>query len=48
VNKKLTTLTLADIDPQYRDGARHYYTFDLLTPRLFQGWTADLKKGKLE
>ena len=46
VNSKLSTLNLADIDSQYRDGAKQYYTFDLLTPNQFQGWIADLKKGK--
>ncbi|MBL7084049.1 MAG: hypothetical protein ISS41_10555, partial [Candidatus Aminicenantes bacterium] len=47
VNKKLSTLNLADIDSQYRADARQYYTFDLLTPNQFQGWISDLKKGKL-
>ena len=46
VNSKLSTLNLADIGSQYRDGAKQYYTFDLLTPNQFQGWIADLKKGK--
>jgi len=47
VNKKLSTLNLADIDSQYRGDAKQYYTFDLLTPHQFKGWIADLKKGKL-
>ena len=48
VNKKLNTLNLADIDSQYRDDAKQYYSFDLLTPNQYQKWIADLKKGKLE
>ena len=47
VNSKLSTLNLADIDSQYRDDAKQYYTFDLLTPNQFLGWSADLKKGKI-
>jgi len=47
VNSKLSTLNLADIDSQYRDDAKQYYTFALLTPNQFLGWIADLKKGKL-
>ncbi|RZB30045.1 MAG: hypothetical protein SRB1_02325 [Desulfobacteraceae bacterium Eth-SRB1] len=45
VNSKLNTLNLADIESQYRAGAKQYYTFDLLTPHHFPGWIADLKKG---
>ena len=47
VNRKLSTLNLADIDSQYRAEARQYYTFALLVPNQFPGWIADLKKGKL-
>jgi len=47
VNKKLNTLNLADLASQYRDDAKQYYTFDLLTPHQFPSWIADLKKGKL-
>ena len=47
VNKKLSTLNLADIDTQYRADAKQYYTFDLLTPNQFHRWIYDLKKGKL-
>ena len=47
VNKKLRTVNLADIDSQYRADAKQCYTFDLLTPNKFQGWVADLKKGRL-
>ena len=34
-----------DIDAQYREDAKQYYTFDLLTPNQYHGWIADLKKG---
>ena len=47
VNKKLSTLNLADIDSQYRADAKQYYTFDLLKPNQYQKWIADLKIGKL-
>ncbi len=47
VNKKLSTVNLADIDSQYRGDARQHYTFDLLTPHQFSRWIADLKGGKL-
>ena len=47
VNKKFP-LPLADIDAQYRDDAKQYYTFDLLTPHQFHRWLANLKNGKLE
>ncbi|MBW2606922.1 MAG: DEAD/DEAH box helicase family protein [Deltaproteobacteria bacterium] len=47
VNKKLSTLNLADIGSQYRDDAKQYYTFDLLTPGQFSGWISGLKAGKL-
>jgi len=47
VNEKLSTLNLADLASQYRDDAKQYYTFDLLTPHQFTGWISDLKKGKL-
>jgi hypothetical protein len=40
-------LNLADLASQYRDDAKQYYTFDLLTPHQFPSWIADLKKGKL-
>ena len=46
VNKKLSTLNLADLASQYRADAKQYYTFDLLTPHQFPSWIADLKKGK--
>ena len=47
VNEKLGTLNLADLEGQYRGDAKQYYTFDLLQPKQFQGWFADLKKGKI-
>ena len=47
VNNKLSTLNLADIDSQYRDDAKQYYTFDLHKPNQYQKWIADLKKGKI-
>jgi type III restriction enzyme len=47
VNNKLSTFNLADLASQYRDDAKQYYTFDLLTPHQFPRWIADLKKGKL-
>ena len=47
VNKKLSALNLADLESRYRSDAKHYYSFDLLTPHHFPGWIADLKKGKL-
>jgi hypothetical protein len=46
VNKKLSTLNLADIESQYRTDARQYYTFDLLTPHQFSRWIADLERGE--
>jgi type III restriction enzyme len=45
VNRKLSTLNLADIAAQYRTDAKQYYTFDLLKPHQFSGWLMDLKKG---
>ena len=47
VNKKLSALNLADLESRYRSDAKQHYSFDLLTPHHFQGWIADLKKGKL-
>ena len=47
VNKKLQTTNVADIEKQYRDDAKQFYTFDLLTPNQFTRWFADLKKGRL-
>ena len=47
VNEKLSTLNLADLEGQYRGDAKQYYTFDLLQPKQYQSWIADLKKGKL-
>ena len=47
VNKKLNTLNLADLVSQYRDDAKQYYTFDLLTSNQYHIWFSDLKKGKL-
>lgn len=47
VSNKLQTVNISDIDKQYRDDAKQYYTFDLLTPNEFTRWFADLKKGKL-
>jgi type III restriction enzyme len=46
VNKNLSRTPLADIDAQYRADTKQYYSFDLLTPHQYQGWIADLKKGK--
>jgi len=46
VNRKLSTLNLADIDSRYRDNAKQYYTFDLLTPNQYQDWIANLINGK--
>ncbi len=48
VNRKLSTLNLADIESRHRDDARQYYTFDLLTPNQFLRWIAGLEKGNLE
>ena len=45
VNKKLSTVNLADIESQYLADARQHYTFDLLTPHQFSRWIADLNKG---
>ena len=36
VNEKLSTLNLADLEGKYRGDAKHYYTFDLLTPNQYQ------------
>jgi len=47
VNKKLSTLNLADIESQYLADTRQQYTFDLLIPHQFSLWIADLKRGKL-
>ena len=47
VNEKLGTLNLADLEGQYRGDAKQYYTFDLLQPKQYQSWIADLKKGKI-
>jgi len=47
VNEKLHRVNLADIESQYRAGAKQYYTFDLLTPHQFSRWIADLKRGRL-
>jgi len=47
VNKKLSTLNLADLAGQYRGDARQHYTFDLLTPHDFSHWFVNLKKGKI-
>ena len=47
VNKKLSTLNLADLASQYRGNARQYYTFDLLTPHHFSRWFTNLKRGKI-
>ena len=47
VNKKLSTLNLANIESQYRGDAKQLYTFDLLKPNQYQKWIADLKRGRL-
>ncbi len=46
VSNKLQTVNISDVDKQYRDDAKQYYTFDLLTPNQFPRWFADLKKGR--
>ena len=47
VNAKLQDLNIADIDKQYRTGARQYYTFDLLRPEDYTDWFTRLKRGAL-
>jgi len=46
VNKKLSTLNLADLENRYQPDAKQYYTFNLLTPNQFPRWIAALKKGR--
>ncbi|MBA3030871.1 MAG: hypothetical protein FP814_04960 [Desulfobacterium sp.] len=47
VNAKLQNLNIADIDKEYRNGARQYYTFDLLRPGDYVEWFLNLKKGSI-
>ncbi len=47
LNTRLKSLNLADLEAQYRSGAKVHYTFDLLTPKGFAGWFVDLKKGRV-
>jgi len=48
VNRKLSTLNLADLGGQYRGEAKQFYTFDLMTPHHFSRWFTNLRKGKIE
>ena len=45
VNLKLQNLNIADIDKQYRNDARQYYTFNLLRPEDYAEWFRGLRRG---
>jgi type III restriction enzyme len=47
LNQKLRTVNIADIPKKYRPDARQHYTFDLLSPALYDQWFSSLRKGRL-
>ena len=47
LNQKLREMNIADIPKKHRPDARQHYTFDLLTPALYDRWYTGLRKGML-
>ena len=47
LNQKLKEMNIADIPKKHRPDARQHYSFDLLTPALYDQWFSGLRKGKL-
>lgn len=47
LNHKLRTVDPVDVDYDLRNDLKQYYTFDLLTPKIYFDWVIKLEKGIL-
>lgn len=47
LNKKISECNPMDIDKDYRDTVKQFYTFDLLKPVGYTAWFSKLERGQL-
>jgi len=47
LNRVINRFNPIDVEPEFRDDLRGYYTFDLLTPELYSKWFAHLRNGRI-
>jgi len=48
LNERLKKQNAGDIEEKYRSELRQHYVFSLLTPKSYDTWIFDLKRGKLK
>jgi len=47
LNKKISECNPMDIDKDYRDTVKQFYTFDLLKPGGYTAWFSKLERGQV-